>query len=294
VQSSHNGVAAQPPAPSSTSAVRNFRDLLTHMSRPVVETTVGPRYPWRIFWVLLIAAICGFFAVLPYAFEVLAKLIKARALPMSLPVFVLVQGLQSTIIFGLVVGVGLLLARKVGIGTPLLRSWLYREPSADNVATTRVAMIAGLLVGVVSLILFYGIFIRYAPGWPSEAGVPIWKRLLACIYGAIDEELLLRLFLLGLVLWIAGKITRTNVRATPLTFWIANGLVALIFGAAHLPTATSLMQVTPAVVIVIMTLNSGAGAVFGYLAWTRGLEAAIIAHFVSDLVAHLVGPLFGP
>lgn len=95
------------------------------MGRALVEPAAGPRYPWRIFWVLLIAAIFGYLAVLPYAFEVLGKMMQGRALPMSIPVFVVVQTLQSLIVFGVAVGVGLLLAPKVGIETPLLQAWLY-------------------------------------------------------------------------------------------------------------------------------------------------------------------------
>lgn len=124
--------------------------------------------------------------------------------------------------------------------------------------------------------------------------MPIWKRLLACVYGAIDEELLLRLFLLGLVLWITRKIMRTDERSGQVVFWIANLLVALIFGAAHLPAAASIMPLTPIVMFAVVGLNAGAGAVFGYLTWTRGLEAAMIAHFCADLIAHLLGPMFGP
>ena len=103
---------------------------------------------------------------------------------------------------------------------------------------------------------------------------------------------MLRLFLLALVLWIAGKLTRTKARVTLIAFWISNVIVALIFGAAHLPAAASLMPLTPIVVSAIVLLNAGAGAVFGYLAWTRGLEAAMVAHFSADLLLHLVGPLF--
>lgn len=263
------------------------------MRRALAEPAAAPPYPWRIFWVLLIAAICGYLAVLPYAFEVLAKMMKGRALPMSMPVFVLVQTLQSLIAFGVAVGIGLLLAPKVGIETPVLQAWLYRGDAPPRKSKLwRGAAFFGVMTGVVSLVLFYGVLVRYLPQWPSEAAVPIWKRLLACIYGAIDEELLLRFFLLALVLWIAGKITRTNGRATPLVFWISNLLVALIFGVAHLPAAASIMQLTPMVIFAVTTLNAGAGAVFGYLTWTRGLEAAMIAHFCADVIAHLIGPSF--
>ena len=54
------------------------------------------------------------------------------------------------------------------------------------------------------------------------------------------------------------------------------------------------MPLTPVVIVAVISLNTGAGLVFGYLTWRRGLEAAMIAHFCSDVILHLVGPLFTP
>jgi hypothetical protein len=254
------------------------------------------RYPWRVFWVLLAAAIVGYLAALPYLFQLFSKLVEAGELPMTLPVFVLVQVLRALILFGFVVGVGLLLARKAGLPLPLLEGWLYggHRPVGGGTGTVRVAALAGVATGALTVLIFFVFFFRYLPGWPSEVGVPIWKRFLACFYGAIDEELLLRLFLLSLVLWLAQKMTRADLRSNRATFWVANTVVALIFAGAHLPAAAALMPLTPALIAAVLILTGAAGVVFGYMAWARGFEAAMIAHFASDLVIHLIGPLFGP
>jgi membrane protease YdiL (CAAX protease family) len=34
-----------------------------------------------------------------------------------------------------------------------------------------------------------------------------------------------------------------------------------------------------------------AALAFGYLTWKRGIEAAMLAHFSSDFIAHVVGPM---
>lgn len=258
--------------------------------RDLSETPAWRRYPWRVFWTLLAAAVAGYLGVLPYMFQLFAKLLN---LTMPVPVFVAVQLMQAMILFGLVVGVGLLVGDKVGIDAPLLRHWLYRRQRVGaRAATWRFAAVAGLLTGVFTLLLFYSLLVRYLPNWPSEAVVPIWKRLLACVYGAVDEELLLRLFLLSLVLWGVRKLARADLRSGAVSFWIGNVVVALVFAAAHLPAAKALMPLTQSVVVAVMLLNTGAGIVFGYLACRRGIEAAMIAHFVSDLILHLAGPLF--
>jgi hypothetical protein len=249
-------------------------------------------YPWRIFWVLIVAAVLGYVALLPYLFQLFGSAIGAGDLPMPLPVFVVVQLMQAMILFGLVVGLGLLLARKVGLPMPLLRTWLYGDENTKGGDVLRGSAIIGIITGAILVALFIALFLPHLPAWPSEAAVPMWKRLLACFYGAVDEELLLRLFLLSLVLWLLQKMTHTGARAAPAAFWTANVVVGLIFAAAHLPAAKALMPLTPIVIVAVMSMNSLAGFVFGYLAWTRGIEAAIVAHFTSDLMLHFVGPLF--
>jgi hypothetical protein len=258
--------------------------------RERLEVQVTSPYPWRVFWVLLFGAACGYVGLLPYLFQLFATLVNVS---MPLPIFVAVQLMQALIIFGLVISVGLLVGDKVGLGTPLLRYWLYRtQRLGARPPMLRFAVLIGAVTGVLTLLLFFLVLTRYLPNWPSEAGVPVWKRLLACLYGAVDEELLLRLFLLSVVLWLLRKIARSDLQSGAVSFWIGNVIVALVFAAAHLPAAKVLMPLTPAVIVAVMSLNTGAGIVFGYLTWSRGLEAAMVAHFTSDLILHLVGPLF--
>ncbi|MGZ5023894.1 MAG: hypothetical protein ACXWBS_03425 [Chthoniobacterales bacterium] len=50
----------------------------------------------------------------------------------------------------------------------------------------------------------------------------------------------------------------------------------------------------PEVILSVVGFNGIASLVFGYLCWYRGLESAMFAHFICDLVMHSVGPLFAP
>ncbi|MDP9098902.1 MAG: hypothetical protein M3N48_07900 [Verrucomicrobiota bacterium] len=53
----------------------------------------------------------------------------------------------------------------------------------------------------------------------------------------------MRLFLMSLVAWLAGKVWKTvSGLPSPGAFWLANILVAVAFGAGHLPLAA---QLTP-------------------------------------------------
>jgi membrane protease YdiL (CAAX protease family) len=274
----------------SLSAFYLSRNMETVPSRP----TQPPGYPWRIFWVLLTASVMGVAAVLPYVFTLFRTLISTGPLPMPLPVLVAVQLMESAILFAGLIALGLLLARKAGIETPILRRWLYAEPTPLSDGAIGPPLLFGVFVGAFILLVFYTIFLSRIPEWPvaAEAMVPIWKRFLACFYGAINEEILARLFFLSLLLWLLRKIGReTSPRSGPVAFWIANLIVAVLFAAGHIPSAKLIMPITPLVLVALLVMNGTASMVFGFLCWKRGLEAAILAHFSADFVLHVIGPL---
>jgi membrane protease YdiL (CAAX protease family) len=100
----------------------------------------------------------------------------------------------------------------------------------------------------------------------------------------------MRLFLLSLVLWLLKKMRRITELPRPGVFWVGNIIVALLFAAAYLPTASHLLPLNEVVVGSILSVKTISGLMFGYLCWVRGLEAAMLAHFLADLVAHLLGP----
>jgi membrane protease YdiL (CAAX protease family) len=215
--------------------------------------------------------------------------------PDPLPLLVVISVAQNLLLFGVFIGVGLLLARKMGLGAPLIESWLYHE---DSPVRARDSFKSGALVGIPVGIVLVVIILAVAPHMPglpfvSAARAPIWKRLLGCFYGGIDEEVLTRLFLLTLFAWLGLRIfQKQKARLSPATFWIANVLAAVLFGLGHLPAASRVMQITPEVVLIALALNGVAAISFGYLYWKRGLEAAMIAHFCADFVLYVIGPAF--
>ena len=259
--------------------------------------TIAPqphsRFPWRVQWFLLIAAIFGAAAGIPLVLEVFRPLIQASPpIPIPLPLLVLIGGVQNVLLFGVVTGVGLLLARKIGLGVPLLESWLYHEESPVRAADSfKAGVPVGITVGVILTVIILSVA-PHMPGLPfvRAAQASIWKRVLACFYGGLDEEIFTRLFLLTLFAWLGVRFfQKQKTRLSPRSFWIANILVAILFGLGHLPAASRVMQITPEVVVVALALNGIAAIPFGYLYWKRGLESAMIAHFCADFVIYVVG-----
>ncbi|HEX4631783.1 MAG TPA: CPBP family glutamic-type intramembrane protease [Chthoniobacterales bacterium] len=257
--------------------------------------TERPGYPWKIFWLLLLTSIIGVAALLPYLLAFFQNVLSTNPLPMPLPVLMAVQIMQSAILFAAFISLGLVLAPRAGIDLPVLRAWFYGggAPAPKNAAV--LPIIAGVAVSGILVLIFYMYFLPRIPDWPVglEAAMPIWKRLLSCLYGAINEEIVARLFALSLLLWLFRKIAREqSPQASPIIFWIANLIVAGLFALGHVPAAKAFLQITPLVIVALFTINGAASLLFGYLCWKRGLEAAMLAHFSADFVLHVIGPMF--
>ena len=253
------------------------------------------KFPWKIFWLLLIASVFGIVTLLPYLLALFRKVIATSPLPMPMPVLLTVQVMQSVILFAGFISLGLILARKVGMEMPVLRRWAYGgpAPSLRNFALT--PLLVGAAAAALVVLVFYTFFLPRIPEWPIdvEAAIPIWKRFLACFYGAINEEIFARLFALSLILWLLRKIARQqSPQASPVIFWIANVVVAGLFAAGHIPGAKAFLAITPMVWTAIFFINGSLSLVFGYLCWKRGLAAAMLAHFSADFMLHVVGPMF--
>ena len=252
------------------------------------------KFPWRVFWLLLIASVAGVGAASPMFLEIFRPVLKTAAPPpLPLPLIIVIGVAQNLVILSLATGVGLLLARKLGLGAPLLESWLYQRKQS---AIVRGSLIPGVLVGLAAgVVILIPLIIAapYLPGLPfvSATRVALWKRFLAGFYGGIDEEVLSRLFLLSLIAWLGTKLfqkQKTGLSAG--IFWTANVIVAILFGLGHLPSASLVMHITPAVVVLALVLNGIPAICFGYLYWKRGLESAMIAHFSADFVLYVIGP----
>ena len=153
-----------------------------------------------------------------------------------------------------------------------------------------------IVLGIVTaIVIFFGDWLFKLAGVVIDAKyvteIPIWKRFLAAFYGGIGEEILLRLFLLSMLVWIFGKITQSEAALSRSGLvWLAIAITSIIFGLGHLPATSVVTDLTPLVIARAIILNGIAGLVLGWLYWKRGLESAIIAHFTADLMILIVLP----
>jgi membrane protease YdiL (CAAX protease family) len=245
---------------------------------------------WRLFGGLLAAAIAGQMAALPYVFSLFDM--SGSSLPVSVPVAVAVQTVQGAFMAAVAIWLGLRMARGLGLGLPFAQDWLdHRLDRARLARTARLSIMLGALAGAAIFVLDrFAFALLVEPITALQGTPPLWQRVLVSFYGGINEEVFLRLFLMTLLIWLGAKVTRRTV-PTATTIWVAIVLVSVVFGLGHLPMTARLMTLTPIVVVRAMALNGIAGLLFGWLYWRRGLEAAMIAHFATDIVLHVLLPL---
>ncbi len=127
----------------------------------------APGFPWKVFWLLLVGGILGVGAVIPYLFSPLGNVLPP--LPIPWPLIVVLQLLQSAVLLALAIGFGLLIARKLGLGAPLLESWLYATTTIARPGDTfGKPLLVGTMLGV--LITLLGRFI-FRPHLPQLAAI---------------------------------------------------------------------------------------------------------------------------
>lgn len=252
-------------------------------------------FSWPEFAILYGAALIGVACVTPYTLELTADAFKRAQERIHQPrwVIVLLQSAQSVVLLGVTTGLGLLIAHQIGLGAPLIEGlFAGKDVSAQAVAMLVPAVIIGLASSLILLVLEITVFWPRLPqAMRDHFPIPaLWKRLLASFYGAIDEEILLRLFLLSLLAWLIGFAWHLpGGQPTLGAFWLANIIAAVIFGLGHLPATAALVKLTPLLIGRAILLNGVLGIATGYLFVRYGLEAAMLAHFAADLVLHGIG-----
>ena len=254
---------------------------------------------WKVFLILLVAAVIATLLVLPYVLEIQSSVVDLSKLGIPLPVLIALQTVQTALIFAIVIFAGLFFAGRVGLNTPILDSLTRGESVADRI---RAILPLSIILGVVTTLLVLGLeFLYFQPAMVKEFGdtaaalnlktsqPAAWKGFLASFYGGIAEEIQLRLFVMSLLAWLGKFISKTaEGKPTNLIFWVANILAAVLFGLGHLPTTALLVPLTALVVTRAIVLNGLIGIVCGWLYWKHGLESAMVAHFSADIVLHVL------
>ncbi len=238
-----------------------------------------------------------FFAVVGLIGGYFTGLYSLESYPEEMKQELYAQGLNDTLLglvsavqsagYGLILGAaGIWLGKKVGL-------W------KDERSITKKPLLAAILISVVgglSLILpdllFFG---KYEPALLDVYAIkPTVPYLLATVtYGAVIEEVMLRLFLMSLAAFVLHLLfERGREGAGTAVLIAANVLSALLFAAGHLPANEMMFGLTPMIVLRCMLLNGVFGLAFGWLYRKFGLRYAMLAHGGCHVVSKLIWILF--
>jgi len=246
----------------------------------------------RLFVILWVAGMAGVLSFLLVDLSALLANLPVTAgakTPFPFPVIKLLSIIQSTIILSIAVFVGIALAPKVGLSSPLAESAAGGGRLIPVLMPQVVPGLVGGLLGSITILLFW---LLWKPFLPPEfvrraeelnKVLPFLTRLL---YGGITEELLLRWGVMTLLVWVAWRLLQKE-QGKPRAICFVSAIIisSLIFGLGHLPIASALaVDFNVPIVSYIIIANSVFGLIAGYLYWKKGLEAAIIAHMLAHVV----------
>lgn len=247
-----------------------------------------PRTNFLLLWVLLTeASVLASVAVLPYAFALRQKAPWPAARLATRVKLILKVITQGQLVYGIASGIGLLAGRRIGLG-PVVTSAILegRNPHVEILEVfswVGAGCTSAVAVILLDLVLFPKARQQFRQARVGDPGV--CKRLGAVLYGAVAEEVLIRLGILtSIAALIAALIGETNVPVSGLVMWPSIAISSLIFGLGHLPVTAKLVWLTDAIIIRSVLLNGISGAVFGWAYWVGGLEAAMVAHASAGIV----------
>lgn len=243
---------------------------------------------WKTLAFFAIMGLVGGFCVGLYALESYPADMQQQILSqgMTRQLLGVVSAIQAAL-YGIVLGaLGILMAKKVGL-------W-KDETHFDRKPLTAAALVS--VIGGTAMILldvfWFGIYAQ--PIRDSYLVKPSAVFIVGSVtYGAVIEEVMLRLFMMSLIALVLHLIFEKGRRETSAAVLVtANVISALLFAAGHLPATQILLGLSPLILIRCFLLNGGIGLLFGWLYRKFGLRYAMFAHGGCHIVSKLIWILF--
>ena len=189
-----------------------------------------------------------------------------------------VQTLLYALIFGFF---GYLLSEKTRLMKPV------RFEKKPMLVTIGMTLFTGLVL-CTDLFYFRNHIPQVAAMYQGKPSFAYW--MASVLYGGVIEEILLRLFMMSLIAYLAWKLFFRREAAPPVGVIIAaNIIAALLFAAGHLPsTMLTFGEITPMILLRCFLLNGAGGLVFGYLYRKYGIQYSMLAHAGAHIVWKII------
>ena len=246
----------------------------------------------KVYWKTLlffgvIGAVGGFFVGLylleSYPIEIQNQIVEQGINDIMLGLITAIQSAGYGIVFG---ALGIFLAKKTGLWKD--ERTITKKPMIASI----IVSVFGGLVMILSDIFFFG---QYSEAIMTSYLVkPSIPYVLATVtYGAVVEEVMLRLFIMSLIAFILNKIFGKKKESPSTSILIVSNIItAMLFAVGHLPATFMLLGRSPLIIFRCFLLNGGIGLLFGFLYRKYGLRYAMIAHGGCHVVSNLILILF--
>ena len=246
----------------------------------------------KLFAILWLAGMGGVLSILLIDLSAVIAVLRVPAgtkIPPITPALKLLSLVQPGIFLFLAVLLGVGLAPKVGLSSPIAEAAASGRQLRRPLLPQIIPGFLGGMVGGVAIVLTAQLWKRLlAPEVIAQIAafgklLPVPTRLL---YGGITEELLMRWGLMTLLVWASWRLfQKGRERPNSICYVCAILISSVVFGVGHLPVAFLVIpNVTLSLIGYVIVANSEFGFVAGYLYWKKGLESAMIAHMCTHLV----------
>ncbi|MGZ0049490.1 CPBP family glutamic-type intramembrane protease [Brevibacillus gelatini] len=242
---------------------------------------------WLIWLVSVLCAAC----IIPVQSRTIRRQVQRQAAmypaakvpPVS--VLVALMMLQTCIFLALATAAGLWLLPSTGLRLWFVEHWSQKATLPFSLpAFWAVSVVSGIVAGGVVALVDRSFFQPQMTVKRRED--PISNRffgLLSSFYGGVCEEVLMRLGVMTVAVFLAQKLGLGGI-----SYWLGIAVAAIAFACAHLPGNYMTYGKSSVVTRWTLLLNGMLGILFGCLFWQYGLEAAIISHFCADIVLHVI------
>lgn len=241
---------------------------------------------WKIVIFLVILSILHLIFLFILTTITRIKSIQDFPIDFYIDIFPIILIFIQAIFFGIIIVIGLYLGKRVGLGAPLLKNWINGNFKRNLLLIAlSFSILCGFVVTVIKLFLDYFIFSPFVPSllvqWKLEPIELLW---IVPFDQGINAEIIYRLFLMTFFVWFLSKNQSLENKEIPaITFWIAILLTSLISGFI-----SSIHGTYELIKLQFFVFSSIGGVIFGWLYWKKGIESAILAHFISNLVLVLI------
>ena len=249
--------------------------------------TFTKKYWKTLLFFVVIGLFGGFFTGLymldTYPAEIRQQILDQGINDILLGIVTAVQTAGYALILGFI---GIWIAKEIG---------LWKDERSITFKPLRIAIVVSIFAGAALILPDFLFFGQYSEAIMNSYAVkPTIPYLLATItYGAVVEEVMLRLFLMSLISWILHKLLgKKQEKPTTLILIVSNIITSLVFAALHLPATAILLGLTPMIVFRCFLFNGALGLLFGRLYRKYGLRYAMIAHGGCHIVSKLIWILF--